>query len=93
MELHGFSDSSKEVYIVQLFMDEDVKVNFLVAKTKVAPLKTLSNPRLGLLAYLLLSKLINEMTNGFLGRVVVDEIFCWTNSRVALSWIWGKEEH
>ena len=31
------------------------------------------------------------MINGFLGRVVVDEIFCWTDPRVAFSWIWGIE--
>ena len=27
----------------------------------------------------------------FLGRVVVEDIFCWTDSRVALSWICGKD--
>ena len=32
------------------------------------------------------------MTIVFLGRVVVEDIFCWTDSRVALSWICGKEK-
>ena len=32
------------------------------------------------------------MTIAFLGRVVVEDIFCWTDSRVALSWICGKEK-
>jgi len=32
------------------------------------------------------------MLNGLMGRIAVDEIFCWTDSQVALSWIWGKEK-
>ena len=97
MELHGFRDSSKEVYCVVIYVrsvvNEDVKVNFLVAKTKLAPLiKTLSIPRLELLGCLLSSKLINEVTTAFPGHVVVEDIFCWTDSRVVLSWIWSKEK-
>ena len=90
VDLHGFSDSSKAccaVIYAQSVVAEGVKVNFLVLKIKAAPLKTLSIPRLELLGCLLLSKLINEMVDDFLGRVVVDKIFCWTDTRVALSWI------
>ena len=74
VDLHGFSDSSKAccaVIYAQSVVAEDVKVNFLVLKIKAAPLKTLSIPRLELLGCLLLSKLINEMVDDFLGRVVV----------------------
>ena len=67
-------------------------VNFLVLKTRTAPLTTLSIPRLELLRCLLLSKLFEEVLNGLMGCIVVDEIFCWTHSQVALSWIWGKEK-
>ena len=56
-------------------------VNFLVLKTRTAPLTTLSIPRLELLRCLLLSKLFEEVLNGLMGCVVVDEIFCSTHSR------------
>ena len=48
-------------------------------------------PRLELLGCLLLSKLINEVVLGIQGRVELDEIFYWSDSEVALSWIRGKE--
>ena len=74
MEIHGFCDSSKELYCAVVYFrfvyNESVKVSFLAAKTKVAPLKTLTIPRLELLGCLLLSKLINEVVRGIRGRVV-----------------------
>jgi hypothetical protein len=48
VELHGFSDSSKEVYsavvYLRLIYAGAVKVSFLASKTKVAPLKALTIP-------------------------------------------------
>ena len=71
MELHDFRDSSDEVYCAVIYVrsveNVDLKVNFLVAKTKVAPLKPLSIPRLELLGCLLLSKLINHSDHCFSG--------------------------
>jgi hypothetical protein len=91
VEIHGFCDSSKELYCAVVYFrfvyNESVKVSFLAAKTKVAPLKTLTIPRLELLGCLLLSKLINEVVRGIRGRVVLDGIFCWSDSEVALCWI------
>ena len=95
VELHGFCDSSKQVYCavayLRLIYKNSVKGSLLAAKTKVAPLKTLTIPRLELLGYLLLSKWIYEVVCGIRGRINLNDIFCWSDSEVALCWIRGKE--
>ena len=65
-ELHGFCDSSREIYCAVVYLRVKmsvVKVFFLAAKTKVAPLKELTVPRLGLLGCLLLSCRRSETSN------------------------------
>ena len=96
IELHGFCDSSKEVYcaVVYLRLVCQVAVNvcFLASKTKVAPLKTLTIPRLEPLGCLLLSKLFCEVLLGVEKRIKLHDIFCWTDSVAALCWVNGKEK-
>jgi hypothetical protein len=96
IELHGFSDSSKELYCAVVYLrltsNDGVKLSFLASKTKVAPLKTLTIPRLELLGCLLLSKFIKEILEGIKGRIKLDNIICWSDSEVALCWIRGKEK-
>ena len=89
-------DSSKEVYCAVVYLllvyQGVVHVCFLTSKTKVAPLKTLTIPRLELLGCLLLSKLICEVLLGVEKRIKLHDIFCWTDSEVALCWVNGKEK-
>ncbi|XP_018403332.1 PREDICTED: uncharacterized protein LOC108780195 [Cyphomyrmex costatus] len=90
IELHGFSDASQlaiaaVVYIRTETQERGVQVNIICAKTKVAPLKKLTIPRLELNAALMLSRLVYNVQN------VLDlkerQIFLWTDSSVALTWI------
>ena len=95
VELHGFCDSSKELYCAVVYLrlvcNGSVHVRFLASKTKVAPLKSLTIPRLELLGCLLLSKLINEILVGLQNCIQLEDIFCWMDPEVALCWINGKE--
>jgi hypothetical protein len=92
VELHGFCDSSTEVYCAVVYLrlihNDCVNVYFVAAKTKVAPLKTV---RLELLGCMLLSKLVAEVVEGIRDRVKLDDIVCWSDSAVVLCWIKGKE--
>lgn len=71
---------------------EGVKISLLASKTKVTPFKVLIIPRLELLSCFLLSQLINDIQHAMLNKVKLDRIVCWTDSKVALSWIIRKEK-
>ncbi|CAL1671780.1 unnamed protein product [Lasius platythorax] len=62
-------------------------VQLVCSKTKVAPLKRLTIPRLELTAALLLARLITKITKALeLPEVLA---FCWSDSSVTLTWISG----
>ncbi|XP_043276054.1 uncharacterized protein [Venturia canescens] len=90
VELHGFSDASQlamsaVVYIVSHSPSTGAKSSLVCAKTKVAPIKPLTIPRLELTAALLLSKLIKH-TQATL-QLPITSTHLWTDSQVALMWI------
>ena len=86
--LHGFCDSSETCYAAVLYLQiktsTGIKVKFVSAKTKVAPLKELSIARLELLGCILL--------NACEGGASFDGIKCWSDSQVALCWLKGRNK-
>ncbi|MEM7299092.1 MAG: reverse transcriptase domain-containing protein, partial [Bacteroidota bacterium] len=96
IELHGFSDSSNDLYCgvvyLRFVIGSQVKTFFLASKSRVAPIKSMSIPRLELLGCLLLSRLIEEISNALETRLKVSRVICWTDSEVALWWINGKSK-
>ena len=65
----------------------------ITAKSRVAPLKTLTISRLELLAALLLSRLIHSVTSALKDEIQPDPPVCFTDSKITLCWIQhiGKE--
>ena len=68
-----------------------IRVSFLCAKTKVAPLKKLSIPRLELLRCALLIKVLKDVLVALKGRVSIDSVYYWLDFETALCWVKGKE--
>ena len=95
---HGFCDSSESCYAavvyLQVVTSVGVKMHFLAAKTKIAPLKKTSMPRLELLGCLLSSDLTAQIQNAFDTRYSLEKFRCWSDSQVVccllVCWIKGK---
>ncbi|UYV66799.1 hypothetical protein LAZ67_4002882 [Cordylochernes scorpioides] len=96
VELHGFCDSSEVAYaavfyIRSHFKSGQVKVSLIASKTRVAPLKMISIPRLELCAALLLATLYDTIHNSLC--LQIDRLFLWTDSKIVLSWIKSESRH
>ncbi|XP_013178804.1 PREDICTED: uncharacterized protein LOC106125929, partial [Papilio xuthus] len=90
VELHGFADASNIAYAAVVYariIDKDgsIHVNLITSKTKVAPVKQVSIPRLELCGAVLLAKLLKEVST-VLG-VPKQQIHAWTDSSVVLAWL------
>lgn len=89
IQLHGFSDASGAAYSAVVYSrvdnGQDVTISILAAKTKVAPIKTISIPRLELCGAVLVSKLLEKCSVAL--NISDSETFAWTDSTIVLSWI------
>ena len=89
IELHGFSDASQlamaAVVYIKVIDPSHSHVSIVCAKTKVAPLKRLTIPRLELTAALMLTKLVRYVQSTL--SITNARINLWTDSSVALTWI------
>ncbi|XP_066590626.1 uncharacterized protein [Prorops nasuta] len=95
-ELIGFCDASELAYgavVYERLTDEDgqLSVHLVMSKTKVAPIKTTSIPRLELVAAALLVKLLVHVKGSLVGSC--DAIRCYSDSQVALAWIAKQPVH
>ena len=60
----------------------------MTAKTRVAPIKSLSIPRLELCGATLLAKLLTSVTKAL--SVPLDQVYAWSDSTIVLSWLDGS---
>ena len=92
IELHGFADASTKaygacVYIVYRLKNGESKVCLVTAKSRVAPLKGETIPRLELLASLILARLITNVSEAVKDVIDIQNVTCWTDSQIALFWV------
>ncbi|XP_008478454.1 uncharacterized protein LOC103515297 [Diaphorina citri] len=90
-ELIGFADASSialaaAVYIRVVCSDQRVLVNLIRAKTKVAPVKPVTIPRLELTACQLLASVVESLMP-FRNRLNIQVMHMFSDSTVVLSWL------
>jgi len=90
IQIHGFCDASSTGYgaclYVRLKEDHDVTmVRLLCAKSRVAPLKSVTLPRLEFCGALLLARLQREASN--ILNINPSKIVFWSDSTIVLHWL------
>jgi hypothetical protein len=88
-QIHGFSDASERaigavVYTRTVYETGRIDTKLLASKTRVAPVKSQTIPRLELIGATLLARLVNSVVSALEWNV---EIFCWVDSMTTLHWI------
>ena len=92
-QVHGFCDASEEaysgvVYLRMLDLDGNVHVSLVMSKTKVAPIKRISIPRLELCGAQVLAKLLHHVKDVL--QLSASNVYAWTDSEIVLHWLSGN---
>lgn len=92
--LHGFADASESGYAAVVYLLEQcsttgaVSVHLLLAKSKVAPLKSrLTIPKMELSAAALLTQLMNRVSALLSAHFTITQHYAWTDSTIVLAWL------
>ncbi|XP_055390589.1 uncharacterized protein LOC129619372 [Condylostylus longicornis] len=92
-ELHGFGDASEKAYGAALYVRSidiqgNINIKLLCSKSKIAPVKLLTIPRLELCAAIMVVELVSKVKKAL--EITIDETYLWTDSQIVLSWIKGE---
>jgi hypothetical protein len=88
-QLFGFCDASQKAYAAVVYLRVRTplgpRVSLITAKTRVAPSKTISLPRLELCGSLLLAHLMETTQDA--QKIKIEGTQAWTDSTVVLAWL------
>ena len=95
IQLHGFSDASKEaygavIYVRATYPTLQPTVELVISKSKVAPLATRSIPQLELCGANLLAKLMTTTRQTL--DIPVEDTWAYTDSTIVLAWLDGQSK-
>ncbi|GBO26087.1 hypothetical protein AVEN_46712-1 [Araneus ventricosus] len=87
LEVHGFADASDRAYGAVVYLKSSAGerncVRLLCSKSRVAPLKSISVPKLELCADLLLAQLVKRVLCAI--KLEIKDIYFWSDSTIVLA--------
>ncbi|UYV84044.1 hypothetical protein LAZ67_X000969 [Cordylochernes scorpioides] len=95
--LHVFCDASQDAYATCIYLrtvkNKEVNVQLVASKSRVAPKKKLTIPRLELMSCLIGSRLTKQVMKIISESIAISEnnIWFWTDSSTALRWIQNEK--
>lgn len=96
-QFHGFSDASGSAYGAALYVrtvdeDHNTHIHLIASKSKVAPKKSLTIPRLELCGALLLTQMLTAVRKGFRHvEIPASDIVLWCDSEIVCWWLRNKK--
>ena len=95
-EIHGFADASSKALgacVYAVFSTEDgLSSTHITGKSRVAPLKQITIPRLELTAAEILAKLMANVVESLGESLTINAKYYWTDSLTTLYWLSTKKE-
>ena len=97
-EIHGFSDASEVaygccIYIKYITQSGNIGLSLVTSKSRIIPnKKKFTIPRLELLGNYILSRLVVSVLNAFNKEIVIDNVYCYSDSQISLAWIKAVEK-
>ncbi|XP_029176605.1 uncharacterized protein LOC114944728 [Nylanderia fulva] len=96
IEVHGFCDASEKAYGACLYFRttnsrENYTVRLVCAKSRIAPIKRVSLPRLELCSAVLLANLVRNVLQSL--TIQIHKVYYWTDSTIVLAWIAREPTH
>ncbi|GFW49508.1 uncharacterized protein TNCV_2842891 [Trichonephila clavipes] len=90
IEIHGFADASERCYGAAVYcksknLKSETLVRLITSKSRVAPIKSLTIPRLELCAAVLLAKLVKRVVAAL--QLETAELYLWSDSMIVSAWL------